>query len=246
MRKITLPCLFILLACCCQQVLSQTNEDLSWGARLGVLYGGPIPSTALDPDSSSGKPGLGPSFALSARYELSPKWSLTAEVGYAYKGVAYGQLIRQDTNVTLELLPGMVDTVPSFYFADVAGIMKLHYLEIPLMVEFHPKSWMSIKAGFNSALLLGGQDAGTAEIQIGDGGIFQDTTITYENIDGINRFDGGIVVGGAVELPSGWWIEVRGYRSLRNLYKPGYLASQGVREAQLYHTQGYLGVGYRF
>jgi len=246
LRNLALTFLIILFATCIQSIKAQTNEALDFGARLGLLYGGPIPSTALNPDSSSGSPGLGPSFAVSAHYALSKKWHLTAELGYAYKGVEYGQLVRQDTMVTLELLPGIVDTVPSFYFADVNGSMKLHYLEIPLMVEFHPNDWMRIKAGFNSALLLGGEDAGTAEIQIGDGGVFQDTTITYENIDGINRLDGGIVLGGGVELPSGWWIEVRGYRSLRNLYKPGYLASQGVREAQLYQTQGYLGVGYRF
>lgn len=224
---------------------AQSQDDFSIGARVGILYGGPIPNQ-FDPDSTDGNPGIGPSLALTFKYQLSPKVRLIAEVGYALKSVEYGRLFRKDTLVPIELLPGVQDTVPSFYYADVAGSMGLHYLEIPVMVEYALSNRILVRGGINSAILLGGEDVGSAEIQIGEGGIFEDTTVVFDNINDIKRLDLGLTLGGVFQIGKGWYAEIRGYRSLRDLYKKGFLARQGLGDIKLYQTQGYLSLGYWF
>lgn len=228
-----------------QFVSAQADRDFSFGLRAGVLFGGPIPNES-NPDSTDGQPGIGPSLALVFGYQLTPRLRLTAELGYSFKAVEYARLFRKDTLVEIELLPGITDTVPSFYFADVAGKMSLHYLEIPLLLDYQIKNRWRVKGGINSSFLLGGKDLGSATIQIGQGGVFEDTTVVFDNINDIKRIDFGFVLGGSYEFESGWWIEARGYRSIRDLYQKGFLAGQGLGDTRLYQTQGYLSLGYWF
>lgn len=224
---------------------AQRSDNLSVGVRAGILYGGPIPNE-FNPDSSDGQPGIGPSLALTLRYHLSQRVRLMTEIGYSHKSVEYGRLFRKDTLVPIELLPGIMDTVPSFYYADVSGKMSLHYLEIPLLVEYQVSNRVLVRGGLNSSILLGGKDEGSAVIQIGEGGIFEDTTIVFDNINDINRIDLGVTLGGVFHFGKGWYMEIRGYRSLRDLYQKGFLARQGLGDTKLYQTQGYLGLGYWF
>ena len=39
-------------------------------------------------------------------------------LAYAFKGATYQQLYRNDTMMPLQILPGVVDTVPTYYYAD--------------------------------------------------------------------------------------------------------------------------------
>ena len=224
---------------------AQEKGDFNWGVRAGVIYGGPIPNE-VDPDSSEGAPGLGPSLAATFSYQLTPRLRLSAEVGFSLKSVEYGRLFRQDTLVPIELLPGIVDTVPSFYYADVTGKMGLYYLEIPILADYQIRERWRLQGGINTSVFVGGKDEGQAEIQIGEGGIFEDRTFEFENSEDINRVDFGFVLGSAYEFPTGFWIGVRGYRSIRDLYRKGFLAAQGLGDTRLYQTQFYLNAGYWF
>jgi Outer membrane protein beta-barrel domain len=216
-----------------------------WGLRAGGMYGGPIPAES-DPDSSSGKAAFGPSGGAFVSYALSERWRLQVGLDYALKGAQYQQLLRNDTLMPLQILPGVTDTVPTFYYADVQGKMSLHYLDLPLLVQWRATKRMWLQFGPYGSALLGGKDAGTIDIQIGDGTIFPDTTTAFDNIGEIRRIDFGLCLGGSYELDNGLFVEMRAQRSLRGLYRKGFLSSQGLAEIPLYHTQFYLGLGWRF
>ena len=239
MRRL-FPFAFFLL-----MVSSLHAQSLDWGLRAGLLYGGPVP-TEINADSSEGKPLVGPSAALWGSWQISEKWSLRAELGYAMKGANYEQIIRNDTNIVLELIPNVFDTLPSFYVAFVEGSMKLHYLELPVFLQFESLPGLDVNLGLNPAVLLGGSDAGEARVQIGEGGLFEDTTTVFENLPEMQRFDLGLMAGATYQFGFGLQLEIRGYRSLRGLYRKGFLDEQGLKGVRMYHTHGYFGVGWRF
>lgn len=209
------------------------------------MLGGPIP-TESNPDSSDGKMAIGPAGGAFARFELKPRFQIQAGLNYAYKGASYHQLYRQDTMMALEIFPGFTDTVPTYYYADVNGKMGLHYLEMPIQARWNIKGGSWISAGGYVAALMGGKDAGTIDIQIGDGTFFPDTTLAYDNIPEIRRIDAGFSLGGTFEFKNGFFIEALAQRSIVGLYRKGFLSSQGLKEIPLYHTQFYFGIGWVF
>ncbi|HEX2898490.1 MAG TPA: outer membrane beta-barrel protein [Bacteroidia bacterium] len=216
-----------------------------WGIRGGMMLGGPVPSKS-NPDSSSGKLAVGPSAGIFLERSMSERWRIHAGIAYAYKGATYQQLYRNDTLMALEIFPGVVDTVPTFYYADVNGKMALHYLDLPILAEWRATKRMWLQGGLYLGALLGGKDAGDIQIQIGDGQLFPDTSTTFDNIQEIQRLDWGLALGGRYEWEQGPFIEFRAQRSLRGLYRKGFLASQGLDEIALYHTQFYFGLGWMF
>ena len=222
-----------------------SQSTWSLGIRGGVMLGGPIPAES-DPDSTDGSLAIGPSGGVFLRKEIAPRWQLQAGVNYAFKGATYHQLYRSDTMMAVEIFPGFTDTVPTYFYADVNGKMGLHYLDIPIQARWNIKggSWLSF-GGYVSAL-LGGKDAGTVDIQIGHGTFFPDTTTAFDNIAEIRRMDAGLVIGGTFELKQGLLFEISAQRSLRGLYRKGFLASQGLPEIPLYQTQFYFGLGWVF
>ncbi|MEY3443334.1 MAG: hypothetical protein RLZZ519_1615 [Bacteroidota bacterium] len=216
-----------------------------WGLRGGVMLGGPIPAVS-NPDSSGGKLAVGPSVGGFVEYSLAERWRIQAGLAYAYKGATYQQLYRNDTLMPLEIFPGVVDTVPTFYYADVNGKMALHYLDLPILAEWRATKRMWLQGGVYASALLGGSDKGDIQIQIGNGQVFPDTTTTFNNIQEIQRLDVGVTLGGRYEWEQGPFIEFRAQRSLRSLYRKGFFASQGLDEVALYHTQFYIGLGWIF
>jgi Outer membrane protein beta-barrel domain len=224
---------------------ASAQSPWQWGLRAGVMLGGPIPAES-DPDSSSGKLAVGPSGGAFVSYQLAERWRLQVGLAYAYKGASYQQLLRNDTLIPLQILPGVTDTVPTYYYADVHGKMGLHYLDLPILVQWRATKNMWLQFGPYFSALVGGKDAGTIDLQIGDGTIFPDTSTTFDNIQEIRRLDAGLCLGGSFELKNGLFFEMRAQRSLRGLYRKGFLSSQGLAEIPLYHTQFYAGVGWRF
>jgi Outer membrane protein beta-barrel domain len=241
MRRLLLFCSGILLL----GATAVGQSPWQWGLRGGVILGGPIPATS-DPDSSSGKLAVGPSGGAFVSYQLADRWRLQAGLAYAFKGATYQQLYRNDTLMPLELFPGVVDTVPTYYYADANGKMGLHYIDLPVLVQWRAAKHMWVQAGPYFSALLGGKDVGTVDIQIGNGQLFPDTTTVFNNIGEMRRLDLGLCLGGSFELENGFFIELRAQRSLRGLYRKGFLSSQGLPEIPLYHTQFYAGVGWRF
>lgn len=221
------------------------QSNFHWGLRGGVMLGGPVPAQS-NPDSSSGKLAVGPSAGAFVEYSLSERWRIHAGVAYAYKGATYQQLYRNDTLMPLEIFPGVVDTVPTYYYADVNGKMSLHYLDLPILAEWRATKRMWLQGGMYVSALLGGKDVGDIQIQIGDGQLFPDTSTTFDNIQEIQRIDVGLTLGGRYEWEQGPFIEFRAQRGLRSLYRKGFFASQGLEEVALYHTQFYIGLGWIF
>jgi hypothetical protein len=189
---------------------------------------------------------LGPMAGFSVNYQLKEKWRLSGGLGYAMKGASYWQDMRRDTMMPLEILPGVTDTVPTYYIAEVEGQMRLHYLEIPVSIQyvFGPHSWLT--AGIYGGVLLAGKDVGTSQIQIGDGTLFPDTTLVFDNFPEMNRLDLGFSLGGGYAFESGLFIEMKAQRSIRGVYRKGFLSSQGLVEIPLYHTQFCMSLGWRF
>ena len=216
-----------------------------WGLRGGVILGGPIPAQS-NPDSSSGNLAIGPSGGLFVSYNLAERWRLQVGVAYAFKGATYQQLYRNDTMMPLQILPGVLDTVPTYYYADASGKMSLHYIDLPILVQWRATRHAWVQFGPYLSGLIGGKDVGKADIQIGDGLLFPDTTITFDNIGEIRRLDMGLCLGGSYELDNGLFFEMRAQRSLRGLYRKGFLSSQGLPDIPLYHTQFFVGLGWRF
>ena len=221
-------------------------QDLDYGLRLGGLFGGPI-ATNVPPDSSEGTPAWGPSGAVWVSYPVTERLRLRAELGYAWKGASYGLTLRQDTNVVIEFLPGVQDTVPSFYVADIAGRMALHYVELPVLLQYAVGWGITADAGVNVAYLVAGQDTGRARIQIGEGGVFEDVVEPFDNYPTeLNRLDVGVLAGMSYGFDLGLELQLRGYRSLRDLYRKGFFDEQGLPGNRNFHTQFYLGAGWRF
>lgn len=223
----------------------QAQDSLRWGVRGGLLFGGPVPAE-LDVDSADGKPGLGPSVALLLNYQLAPRWRLQAELGYNFKYTRYASIYRADTLMPLELIPGVMDTVPTFYYADVEGKMNLHYLELPVVAQWNVGKRFWLDFGGYAALLLAGSDKGSVRIQIGEGAVFDDTTTTFDNFPEMQSLDYGMIFGGGFTFDSGLRLEIRGTRSLRGLYRKGFFASQGLKEAALFHTHVFFGASWLF
>ncbi|MFN8395616.1 MAG: porin family protein [Bacteroidia bacterium] len=236
---------FILLAFWSWAGLLLAQSPLQLGVRAGAMLGGPIPAES-DPDSSDGTLLVGPSGGIFLAYQPAPRWRLELGLHYAMKGATYQQLYRNDTMMPIEIFPGTVDTVPTFYYADVNGKMRLHYIDLPLTAQFNVAKGAWVHLGGYASILLGGKDAGTADIQIGDGTVFPDTTISFNNIAEIRRMDAGLVLGGGYELPMGLGFEFRAQRSLVGLYRKGFMASQGLEEIPLFHTQFFIGLRWRF
>lgn len=224
----------VMLLCGCLAVAGRAQWQL--GARLGITYGGAIP-TESDPDSSSGSGRLLPALRFSVARDLGERFRLEAGLTASLRGATYGQLYRNDTLMPLEIFPGVTDTVPTYYLADARGRMDLAYLEMPLLLHWRPTRRMEVFAGPYLGCLVRGQDVGTVQIQIGDGTLFPDTTVRYDNIGAIHRLDHGFCLGGSFVLVEGLHIECMAQRSTRGLYRRGFLASQGLPEVPLYHTQ---------
>lgn len=236
---------FLLLSAVALAGNTLAQSPWQFGMRAGAMLGGPIPAES-NPDSTDGSVLVGPAGGAFLAYGAGSRWRFELGLHYAMKGATYHQLYRNDTLMPLEIFPGTVDTVPTYYYADVNGRMRLHYIDLPLTAQFclTKRAWLHL--GGNASVLLGGKDAGTADIQIGDGTVFPDTVLIFDNIGEIRRLDAGLALGGSYELPMGLGFEFRAQRSLVGLYRKGFMASQGLEEIPLYQTQFCIGIRWRF
>lgn len=234
--------LLAFIGCVC---VAHAQSPVQFGLRAGAILGGPVPAKS-DPDSSDGSLLVGPGGGAFVAFQAAPRWRFELGLHYAMKGATYQQLYRNDTLMPLEIFPGTVDTVPTYYYANANGRMRLHYLDLPLTAQFSiaKNAWLHL--GGYASVLLGGKDVGTVDIQIGDGTVFPDTTISFNNVAEIRRVDAGLTVGGSYELPMGLGFEFRAQRSLVGLYRKGFMSSQGLEEIPLFHTQFYIGLHWRF
>jgi hypothetical protein len=225
--------------------LTGNAQDLSFAVQAGVIAGAPVPNR-IDRDSSSGKIKAGPFAGMSVRYRLNDNWSVNAGVNYSMKGAMYSSLSRKDTLVEIEIIPGVKDTVPTFYTASVNGNMTLHYLEIPLQVKRKTGKAFYILAGISPGVLFSGSDTGSVDIVIGEGGFFDDTTLSFQNYPSIRKLGLSLEAGGGVCFAKDFFVEVCFTRGLIGLYRAGFFEGSGQEIKNLFHTQMRLSVGYSF
>ena len=144
----------------------------------------------------------------------------------------------------LELIPGRIDTVPSYYRADINGRMRLGYIDIPLLVNFHPTERMRIGLGLQPSLLIAGRDTGTVQVQIGDGTLFPDEYQQYDNYADMKSFALALGLQASYSFPFGLELGIKVDRSLTRQYEKGFFEKRGFDENPMYQTQFAFRVGW--
>jgi hypothetical protein len=214
-------------------------QEIDIGA--GINYGGPIPTETLD--STSGSPLLGAIANVSFSFPLGERFSFVPGLQYAFRGMDYGQIYTRDTMITIEY-NGTSGQVPSYYTAYVAGQMRLHYIDIPLLVGY--RFWkIQMLLGPYVSFLVGGKDAGDVEVVIGTGGVFDDHYEEFNNYPALRKAEIGFMLGSSAPIYKNLGIEVKVTRSFCTLYDLDKLNNNGQDLVKMYSTYLQLGLIYK-
>jgi hypothetical protein len=227
----------ILILCCA--LSNAFTQKISIG--LGINYGGPLPTEAVD--SASGKiiPGL--TTGISFSIPFGKRFSFSPAFYYSYHGLEYSQSITQDTIITINI-DNISGQVPSFYTAYVNGNMRIHYIDIPLLLTYRIKKFQFMIGPYFS-VLIAGKDAGRVRVVIGKGGFFDDYIEDFDNFKAIRRLESGIVLGSNMPIYKKLSIEMKVSRSLFSFYRPGALPDRGQGGGKSYNTYVYMGLIYK-
>lgn len=215
------------------------TQKLSIGA--GINYGGPLPTEKVE--SASGKiiPGL--TAGLSFSIPLSTHFSFSPALYYSFHGLDYSQSITKDTLITIDI-NNISGQVPSFYTAYVNGAMRLHYIDIPLLITYRIKK-LQFMFGPYFSVLISGKDAGRVRVVIGKGGFFDDYIEDFNNFKAIRRVESGIMLGSDMVVYKKLSIEMKVSRSFFSLYRPGALPDRGQGGGKMFNTYFSMGMAYK-
>jgi len=206
----------------------------------GLNYGGPLPTYAMDSTSGSPVPGfLG---GISFQIKISGKLSFRPEICYSFRGVDYSQQYKKDTLVSI-VINNVSGKVPSFYTANIDGGMRLHYIDVPLLLAFKIKK-TTLLFGPYLSFLIAAKDEGSVRVVIGEGGFYDDYIENYENSSIIRKLEQGFILGIHSPVYKRISIETKFSRSFFSLYKPGSLPDNGKGENKLYNTFLHFSVCY--
>ena len=112
-------------------------QQLRAQAFLGALaFGGNL--TQVDGDEIYGFSKFGFNMGVSTMYPFNKKWALSIEASYSQKG-------------SYEKYPTVPDPTKSLPYYD----LRLSYLEVPLILFFTDKEFLSVGAGFSWGRLVG-------------------------------------------------------------------------------------------
>lgn len=214
-------------------------QNISIG--VGFNYGGPLPTEFKD--STSGKPIVGLMAGLSYSIPLSKRYSFTMALYYTFRGVEYSQSFTRDTMFTV-VFNEISGQVPSFYTAYVSGAMRLHYIDIPLLITYRIKNFEFIFGPYFS-VLVAGKDAGRVRVMIGTGGIFDDYIDDYNNFNAIRKVEQGLMIGSIMPIYKNFSIETKVSRSFFSLYSPGELPDRGQGGGKMFNTFVHMGLVYK-
>lgn len=143
-------------------------------------------SDVTDADNMKAKVGL--VAGVEADYQISPLFSLSAGVNYSQQGAKY------DTNNS-----------------DVDTKLKLEYINVPIMANFHVYQGLSLKAGLQPGFLTTAK--GQAKVGKGEGSV--------DIKDQCNSVDLSLPLGLSYEF-SGFVIDARYNLGLTKIYKDDY------------------------
>lgn len=215
------------------------TQDINIGA--GLSYGGPIPTEVVD--STSGHPLIGSVVGLSFSFPISDRFSFIPGLYYSFHGLDYSQSYTRDTLYTV-VINGTSGKVPSFYTAYVNGKMRLHYIDIPLLIGYHIRKFQIIVGPYIS-VRLAGKDAGNVRVVIGSGGFFDDYKEDFNNYPAIRKMEQGIMLGSNVPIYRNLSIEMKASRSFFTLYNLNKLKDNGQGIIRMYSTYMQLGLVYK-
>jgi len=233
MKKL-LPLLLIFL-CNTGNIFAQ---DISIGA--GINYGGPLPTQTID--STDGKPLIGITAGVSYSIPLSEHFSFLPGLYYSYRGLDYSQSYTRDTLFTV-VINGTSGQVPSYYTAYIDGSMRLHYLEIPLLIGY---SFWKVQMTFGPyfSVLMSAKDSGDVRVVIGSGALVDDYNEVYNNKSALRKWDHGFMLGSRAPIYKNLGIEITVSRSFFSLYLPEKIPDSGQDGVKMYNTYLYFGLVY--
>ena len=220
-------------------LLSAYAQHFSLGA--GLNYGGPLPTETVD--STDGKPLPGLMGGISYTIPINKRFSFSPALYYSFRGVEYSQSFTRDTLFTV-VFNGTSGQVPSFYTAYVNGAMRLHYIDIPLLVSYQLKK-MRLLFGPYFSVLVAGKDAGHLRVVIGQGGCIDDYNDAYNNFTAIRKVEPGFIIGSIMPIYKNLGLESRVSRSFFSLYRPGALPDRGQGGGKMFNTFVHFGLVYK-
>ncbi len=216
------------------------SQNLSLGA--GISYGGPIPTEVID--STSGNILLGYIAGLSYTIPISERISFVPQLYYSSRGLDYGQIFTRDTLIRVNI-NGIIGELPSYYTAYVDGKMRLHYIDIPLLISY--RIWkFQLLFGPYFSFLIAGSDAGNVRAVVGTGGFIDDYNEAFDNYPALRKMEQGLVLGSHFPVYKKLSVEMKVTRSFLTLYDLNKLADNGQGVVKMYNTYMQLALVYQF
>ncbi len=142
LEKIRMIRIIIICSYCLSFIPQGFTQEFSVGIVTGINFGGPVGKV----DSAEGQPALGFESGLYGVYKISDRIALKPMLYYTRKGASYNKSYTRDTIVEVEI-QGTTGSVPTFYDAEVAGKVVLHYLEFPFLISYENKKRFFIEFG---------------------------------------------------------------------------------------------------
>ncbi|HSY60997.1 MAG TPA: outer membrane beta-barrel protein [Cytophaga sp.] len=218
-------CFFGILLLLTSSVTLGQNTHWDVYAKAGIQFGGPLYHSSSIV-SKSGSPGFNPIIGIGVTYKLSKKWTLAAEVFYSRRKINYTSEVKNqnyiDHNTIIVNNQPVTFDISTTFTGTTKGTFDMHYLELPLCMQYaFGKKW-NIQAGMYYAWAFSKTNKGTATGIIGRTDIsnpnyVKDKEYNYSNELNTNYY--GFVTGTQYQLSPAFSVDVRLTYSLKSLYK---------------------------
>lgn len=216
MRKITLSILafgaFILTAQAQTSEVTYNSKEVRFGAKAGLNL-----ANLTNAEDSKVRPNF--HVGVLAEFKINEKFSIQPELIYSRQGIK-GSFIDADMDGTIY---------------NVDAVMKLDYLNVPVMAKYYIKDGFSIQAGPQIGLIV------TAEYEEEIKNEGMSMTVSQDLKSAMRTVDFGLNFGLGYELPVGVFFDARYNVGLSNIFKETF---EGDTRTQ--NSVFQLAVGYKF
>jgi len=184
-RLVLLICIYVVLPFI---LTAQHYERYIYG---GSSIGGPMPVKMADSAHANLKHGINAGVGYTFYYRSA--FSISAEFSYQFVHLKYGQKLRKDTTVqvNIPMQNGNILTtnINTYYKADVNGLIKLNLFKLGTNFNYS-KNKYDFTLGTYLSYFAGGFDKGDVYVTIGEGGVagLDDYEEKYHNNKGMNKF----------------------------------------------------------
>ena len=231
---IWLICLTSIILAADEENIINKTEKFYWGINGGLVYGGPMPTKSTP--EYSGSPIFSPFLGIYFNILLSESFTLQPNVIISIRGVNLSGQIKKDTLVETTI-GGEVGYIPTFYTANISGLMKLTYIDVPINLAYKFSNSFSGFLGVQGSILLGGSYYSDVHVVVGEGGFYDDIMKHYNMYNEIRTWDCALNIGTAYKITNRLIMKLFGTRSFVPFNKPGTIDTDKM--GNMYHT--YLG-----